>query len=151
MCTKSIAELVKEQGVPTEAEIEASEAKSKKEELSIEFEFIKASEIYTKPLRDEIVKEKVGTYDDFAGMVEVKDSKYRAVKQYFLSEQVKIAKARRETTIAVLVERRREINESLVKHGHIGDWGKDICGLPPLEITYPSKPVAPVLPEVPAE
>lgn len=151
MCPKTIEELVKEQGIPSDTEIAVSEAAAKKEELAKELSFIKASAIYTKSLRDEIVKEKVGTYDDFAGMTEVKYSKYRAVKQYFRQEQSKISKARYEANIASLIERRRLINESLVKSGRVGDWGKDICGLPPLEITYPSKPVAPVLPEVPAE
>lgn len=151
MCPKTIEELVKEQGIPSDTEIAVSEAAAKKEELTKEFSFIKASAIYTKSLRDEIVKEKVGTYDDFAGMTEVKYSKYRAVKQYFHQEQAKISKARYEANIATLIERRRIINESLVQSGRVGDWGKDICGLPPLEITYPSKPVAPVLPEVPAE
>lgn len=151
MCPKTIEELVKEQGIPSDTEIAVSEAAAKKEELAKELSFIKASAIYTKSLRDEIVKEKVGTYDDFAGMTEVKYSKYQAVKQYFRQEQSKISKARYEANIASLIERRRLINESLVKSGRVGDWGKDICGLPPLEITYPSKPVAPVLPEVPAE
>lgn len=151
MCPKTIEELVKEQGIPSDSDIAVSEAAVKKEELAQELSFIKASAIYTKSLRDEIVKEKVGTYDDFAGMTEVKDSKYRAVKQYFHQEQAKISKARYEANIATLIERRRIINESRVQSGRVGDWGKDICGLPPLEITYPSKPVAPVLPEVPAE
>lgn len=151
MCPKTIEELVKEQGIPSDTEIAVSEAAAKKEELTKEFEFIKASAIYTKSLRDDIVNEKIATYSDFTGMTEVKYSKYHAVKQYFRSEQAKISKARYEANIATLIERRRIINESLVQSGRVGDWGKDICGLPPLEITYPSKPVAPVLPEVPAE
>lgn len=150
-CTKSIEELVKEQGVPTNILLEASEAKVKKKELSAEFEFIKASAIYTETLRDEIIKEKIGTYDDFIGFSEVKDSKYHAVKQYFRQKQSENSEASLENSIAILVERRRIINESLVKSGRVGDWGKDICGLPPLEITYPPKPLTPILPALPDE
>lgn len=121
MCPKTIEELVKEQGIPSDSDIEVSNAAAKKEELAKELSFIKASAIYTKSLRDEIVKEKVGTYDDFAGMTEVKYSKYHAVKQYFHQEQAKISKARYEANIATLIERRRIINESRVQSGRVGD------------------------------